>query len=520
MRIGIRKRCIYAAFLCMGMNLLAGCKEKTVDYSVENETENTQEESGGNGSIGRGKKGLKQFADEPAFDNLADAEGWRGENAKGEEVGVTVYDAEVTVPDAEEMYVVEVKEPEFNAAYKKQLAEKIFGDAEVYYNDLAHLPRKDIEERRKECQYFYQIAKANEKIYYDTVKFRTRQYQFDPEKPEGWKDILEQELIRYDNALETAGDKLTAVSEYDADEYLGTYSGMTYELSFSENDKVRKRDDGPYVNAYSEDGFFMNCRGKEISLQVKDIYQVCPEEVKEVEGLFYRDLKDFSLSFAEKKNQCRLSEEVCKKLAKKFVDELNLGDYVYTNCANLNWWRGAAANFNDSGYVTDGYIFYFEAGIDSVSFVQFGTQENDWNYLKLKKEQEEPQYCLKARIEVYVNDKGVIGMRAYHPIETVSVSEGVDLLPLDAVKGIIKDQLENHFADFRFKVDKFEGNKFIQFQRLELIYFRVRNKENGGYYSYIPVWRLSGGFDYPRYFENPLLINAIDGSAINFYDEA
>ena len=121
-----------------------------------------------------------------------------------------------------------------------------------------------------------------------------------------------------------------------------------------------------------------------------------------------------------------------------------------------------------------------------------------------------------------MNDKGVIGMRAYHPIETVSVSEGVDLLPLDDVKGIIKDQLVNHFADFRFKVEKLDGEKYIQFEHLELIYFRVRNRENEGYYSYIPAWRLfSDALASSRnFFEDPLLINAIDGSAIDFYEEA
>lgn len=173
-------------------------------------------------------------------------------------------------------------------------------------------------------------------------------------------------------------------------------------------------------------------------------------------------------------------------------------------------------------YFSDGYIFYFDAGVDTVSFTQFGTQQTDRNFRKLKKESEEPQYFLKAQIEVYVNDKGVIGMRAYNPVETVSISEGVDLLSLDAVKGIIKDQVTNHYKDFRFKVGVSDSGKYVHFGRLELIYFRIRNKENAGNYSYIPVWRLSGGYDsdYPKYLENPVLINAIDGSVIDFYEEA
>ena len=176
-------------------------------------------------------------------------------------------------------------------------------------------------------------------------------------------------------------------------------------------------------------------------------------------------------------------------------------------------------------YLADGYIFYFEAGVDSTSFMQFGTQETVWNFRKMKKDSEEPQYYMKAQMEVYVTDKGVIGMRAYNPIETVSISAGVDLLPLDAVKGFIKEQVTDHYEDFRFKVSVsgYNGEKYIQFDRMELIYFRVRDKEAAGYYSYIPAWRLSEelvGHPHPECFENQVLINAIDGALIQFYDEA
>ena len=242
-----------------------------------------------------------------------------------------------------------------------------------------------------------------------------------------------------------------------------------------------------------------------------------------MEGLYYKSLKYTGMEFSTVKNQCTLSEKEAEEVARRFVDKLKLDYSVYTDCEPLGWWKGT--DFGSDwrvNYLPDGYIIYFDAGIESVSFPQFGTQQTDRYFRRLKKETEEPQYFLKAQIEVYVNDKGVIGMRAYNPIETVSVSEGVDLLPLDAVKGIIKEQVTNHYKDFRFKVSASDGEKYIHFGRLELIYFRVKNKENAGNYSYIPVWRLSGGFesDYPKYLENPILINAIDGSVIDFYDEA
>lgn len=152
---------------------------------------------------------------------------------------------EVTIPDAEEMYVVEVQEPEFDAVYKKQMSELMFGDEEIYYNDLARLPRKGIEERRESCQAVYQLAQRLEEgkivLSYDNIEYLPERYQFDPENEEGWKDLLDQELLSCDSALETAGASYTPVSEYDADEYQGTYSGIAYELSFLERKNVRKR---------------------------------------------------------------------------------------------------------------------------------------------------------------------------------------------------------------------------------------------------------------------------------------
>lgn len=270
MRRGRRKRYVYGALLCVGMNLLAGCKEKTVDYSMEGATESILEENGISNTVVRGKKGVKRFLDEPRWIECMSVV-----NAKGEEVPIDVGWDNVTVPDVDEMFVIEVQEPEFDTAYKKQLAERIFGDAEIYYNDLAHLPKKDIEERRERCQAVYRLAEESQRIAYGDMELLAKQHQFDLVNVEGWKDIdaenikgwkevLEQELLRYDNVLETAGTVYTPVSEYDVSEFLGTYSGMAYQLSFLESGRVRERDDGPY-NSESKPDCFMNCRGKEIS---------------------------------------------------------------------------------------------------------------------------------------------------------------------------------------------------------------------------------------------------------------
>ncbi len=529
-----KKKCLFMGiWLCLSINLLAGCKEKTVDYSMGEEAESEQKENGASNTVAIRKKGLKQFADE---------ESWRenmiAENAKGEEVPVSIGWYNVTVPDVEEMFVVEVQEPEFDAVYKKQLAERIFGDAEIYYNDLAHLPKQDIEERRERCQAVYQLAEESKGVIsYSDMEGFAEKCQFDLEGAEKWKEIdaqnvrdwkgvLEQELLSYDDVIKTAGSIYTPVSGYDVNEYLGTYSGIAYHLSFSECERIRREGEGFVYGEKNENNCFMNCRGKEISFFAKDIYQVCPEAVKEVEGLYYQAFKIGSSMGVMPENQCGLSEEEARELAQSFVEELKLNYSVYVNTEPLGWWTGKDWGDINVQYLLDGYIFHFEAGIESMSFPQFGTQNTDGFFRQKKTKSEEAQYDMDAQIEVYVNGKGVIGMRAYNPIETLTVSEGVNFLPLDAVKEILLNEISGQFETFRLKftdgaeiLDE-EGTEFVDLSHMELIYFRVRDKENAGYYSYIPVWRLSGIHYSSGKIENQVIINAIDGSVIDFYDEA
>lgn len=499
MRKGIRKRYVYGALLCMGMNLLAGCKEKTVDYSMEGATESTQEENSestqegnsGSNTAGRGKRGLKQFADLKNWN-----ESWIRGNAEEEEPLGGSVDVDIFVPDAEQMSVVEVKELEIDTAYKKQLTESIFRDGEIYYGDAEYLPKKELEKRREQCEYMRQSGS---------------------EDGTDW----EKELAICEEALNTAGETYTPADGYDAAAYLGTYAGESYELSFLEYDMgevpnpqkqyVRMRRRNPYVKSddtRNEEGFVTCCRCKEILFAVRDVYRFCPEEVKEVENLNYKALERYSAV----ENQCKLSEEEAREQAERFINELKLEYSTYVYSEPLGWWNGKDTKRDEVDYVADGYVFIFDAGIDSVSFTRYGTQETDQYFSDKKKGSEEIRYSMKARLEVYINDKGIIAMRAQNPIETIGVSEEVEMLPIKVIQEIVKEQIE------------LETSYFVR-DRMELIYLRIRDKEHEGYFSYVPVWRLEDvwfhdGDGYAIAYANQLLINAIDGSVVNFYDEA
>lgn len=217
-------------------------------------------------------------------------------------------------------------------------------------------------------------------------------------------------------------------------------------------------------------------------------------------------------------NSCGLSEEEARKEAQSFVDKIESEYFVYAYSEPLVW----GDNESRSEWSAAGYVFHFGFGIDNMAFAEFGTERNYWNYVLKRKATEKPQYSLNTHMAVYVTDTGVIGMTINNPIEAVNISERMELLSLEDIQGIIKEQLTNHFGTFRFSFRASFGN-IVKLDEMELIYFRLRDRKEPGYYSYVPAWRLAGVVrdvnDRIIGINNQVLINAIDGSVINFYEE-
>lgn len=467
--------------LCLGMSVLSGCKNNTVDYDVDGVTESG--ESAGK-VYGDGEAGLKQFAQEIAANPLWQEAG-KVTLSDGNEYWWEV-DAQISIPDARQMYVADAEESFFDESEKERIAAGLFGKA-VYYYDTAHLPKKDLTERQSRYQKEYDSAfKTSEK-----------------------KEQLAEQLSECEEAMKTAGDVYTPVEKYDVEEYLGEREGIFYELSFEEEETVR------FSHGRVSDVGDTYGRGRSATLAPKDIYQVCPQEVREVENLFY-SVEDMDISL---ENQCGISEEEAQNLAQSFVENLEADYSVCVESRPLYWYNGASYANQELNYVADGYVFYYDAGIEDVSFVQYGTQEEFYLRVdtdkKRERKSEELPYSMKARIEIYVNEKGIIGMKAENPVKIMHVTNGVKLLPLETVKGIIREYVK---LDWDWSLTWFEPNE------LKLIYFRVRDEENPRHYCYLPVWRFAYGTSHDErgnaeIIDSMLLFNAIDGSAIDFFDE-
>lgn len=122
-------------------------------------------------------------------------------------------------------------------------------------------------------------------------------------------------------------------------------------------------------------------------------------------------------------------------------------------------------------------------------------------------------YDLDDTMTVDVTDSGLIGITMCYPITVEEITEQVELLPVSVVQGIMRQEIVEHTDRY---IDNGRGGS-IAFNALELIYFRVKDGDTAGAYSYVPTWRLSRRSE--QGYDHPVLVNAIDGSVIYLEEE-
>ena len=128
--ISSRNMRLFAAIMtlieALVLTSLAGCSGKKVDYGNESEIKET--------------KNMSVLAD------IRADSGWNEnftiQTGNGEK---TVYvNANIVVPDCDNMSVVEVENIKVDADFKKSVIEAYFGDSSVYYHDIPHYTKEEI----------------------------------------------------------------------------------------------------------------------------------------------------------------------------------------------------------------------------------------------------------------------------------------------------------------------------------------------------------------------------------------
>lgn len=272
--------------------------------------------------------------------------------------------------------------------------------------------------------------------------------------------------------------------------YQGTRDGIGYELEIDADDK------GSSIFFSSLDG--------------KDVY---PERIKGKGDTYY-----YYPVTAEREaeNECRLTEEEADKTARAFLQKIGFSDLIQTK-AELLQWEEVETDENGKQVSTesrgenfiDGWNFTYGQGVDGAAFGDFVVHGEPVH--GDHEEVTSEGYSDDCSMHVAVTDRGVIQAGFYSPIEILSVTPGVKLLPLDEIKKIMKSEIKQ-LAEFNCTKRK---KYTMKFEFLELIYYRVTDPENVNQFTYIPAWRLR---DHKGY-EPPFVVNAMDGSVVDDWEE-
>lgn len=454
-----RKIFVIEIILMMCIGILSGCNGKVKDYLTESDSE---EESA---SV------LTQFVDAEKWEDKIEVT-----MNDGQDLRINIY-ADIEIPETDTMSVVEVMEPEFDVSYKEQIVRAIFGNNTIYYNDDAHLPRQQLEERLEEyenllSEYNESIEHWNEGLENGTIS-DDQKMMLDLNREQQKKADTEKSIEICSEALKHATVDYQPAEDFEGDFYRGELDGNTCTVSFEE-----------------ADGWLYE-KTKTILFESEE-YQ----------------------NYAIGNSQCRMTMEEAKELAQEFLVKLGFSSMVMTYHDEVTW----------SDEVV-GYTFLYKPGIGNVSFTTFSREgegveggisisDIGCDELYERAYEGEALYSSFSRANITVTDEGIIRAEICNPIEVLSTTSNVELLPLDTIQNIILNGFKEDIEQFDLEL----WNTTIVYTSLELGYLRMTDKEHERYYSYIPVWRMCkkavglGRTDYMVY------INAIDGSVIRYED--
>lgn len=418
---------------------LTGCAGKKVDYGNESESKET--------------KNMSALADIKADS------GWKEnftiQTGNGEK---TVYvNANIVVPDFDNMSVVEVENVKIDADYKKRFLDLYFGGNEYYYHDPDH----------------YTVDELN-KVIEDWQKTQDETHM----------EWLEQRLAEYRDKLETAKTTYTVAKDLESCEVFAGYKGDVFcEVEF-EAHKV-------HAYALSQSGTDYGPP----SLRNED-YDTITQTFQD------EDLKDKA---DETSNEGSKSAASTKKEAGDFLSKLGMQNQVERGECECSW-----IGFNNSEEGNDyqtavwGYIYSYATGIDGITFKD-GLDRDTYFSVYETNDSDTDDVTLPDSTLLTVTDDGIIDVQLEYPVNVTQIYKDVELISLKNIEQIIK-------AEITENPDKYDTAS--SFNKLQLSYLKIRSDSEQGKYSYVPAWVLSRMVDYSSE-RNAIFVNAIDGTIID-----
>lgn len=418
---------------------LTGCSGKKVDYGNESESKET--------------KNMSALADIKADSDWK--ENFTIQTGNGEK---TVYiNANIVVPDFDNMSVVEVENVKIDADYKKRFLDLYFGGNEYYYHDPDH----------------YTVDELNEVI-----------EDWQKTQDDTHSEWLEQQLAEYRDKLETAKTTYIVAKDLENCEVFAGYKGDVFcEVEF-EAHKV-------HAYAWYQSGTDYGPP----SLRNED-YDTITQTFQD------DDLKDKA---DETSNEGSKSAASAKKEAGNFLSKLGMQDLVERGECECGWIGfNNSEEGNDYQTATWGYIYSYATGIDGITFKD-GLDRDTYLSVYETNDSDTDDVTLPDSTLLTVTDDGIIDVQLEYPVNVTQIYKDVELISLKNIEQIIK-------AEITENPDKYDTTS--SFNKLQLGYLKIRSDSEPGKYSYVPAWALSRMVDYSSE-RNAIFVNAIDGTIID-----
>lgn len=472
MLINRKKTAAFLLAVCMAC-MTTGCGKPSFLPDSTN-TEETGGKKQDDGSTDASGEGIAAFQKGKLSESLGmHDDKWEESFAvEADEIKEVRIQTDVVLPDTDHMNTAELEPRALSADIVKETIDMLFDDGKAGVLDEKNYPRWKLENKIKGCE--ASIA-ATEKL-----------DNYEPEWVEEDKELIK----KYQAQLASATDEMAAPSEYGEGSYWGECNGRKWEM---------------HVYEAVEVGYNLNAG----LVDYKD--GLVSDTIADCDTLYYSDGEDGA------ENACTISKEDAIRQAADFLGRLGYHEYELQKAASMKWEAGWNDGREDEEF-TEGYIVHFGRAIDDVlvaadSYVEHTVGVREY-------QDEEAMVC--------ITDAGVINFIVTSPrtLKADSVT-AVPLLSFDNICGMAKEYI-NIRCTTQPEYFQTESLQLLILDHMDLTYMVLNNDEG---LAIIPVWRIyntsfrfndnyfEGIYMGRNFVENFILINAIDGSEIDYVSE-
>lgn len=324
-------------------------------------------------------------------------------------------------------------------------------------------------------------------------------------------------MKEYTHYLENAGDEWTIATEYDScDEFVGKKGNTWYNVNFvadgDENKWLSGIGAGP-IEGYTKkagsneyewsnifnDGYVQQYFGPDSLMEYDTVYDITDSQDTSGEKI------------EQEENESGITIEEAGNMIDSFLKETGFSSIPQTESSQLKW-----SGYNeraDHVYQEDdihecvsGYRFYYNIGVGKILFDD-ALNPMDYSGYNMKYGDSIEDTFDNEFYNFYVDKYGICTFYIDCPVNIVRKQENVEMLPLENIFDIARDELKNN-------ADEYVLDTNVKYYTLKLAYIRVNNRTDMQKYSYIPAWSLEL-LQKDTTNACPVFINAIDGSVIH-----